>query len=358
VHGSRWTSRRVLPLLALGFLLGAGAGYYVGSGRLAGRGQEGPEGRGQEGPESQDLQIRGNREGFTNPLLDCEVAKYTLGRELRPFRGQIADLVRRLEREPGLKDIAVYFRDLDNGPWFGIGERKNFTPGSLYKVPVIMAALKQAELVPGYFDQRVLFPGLPDPRLGLSQFGQGEGLVAGREYAIEELLHLVAAHSDNAATWLLRQTIREELLARTLSDMGFDPVRMEFGGRTLTAKSYGRFFRILYNASYLSRPMSEFALSLFAEATFKDGLVAGVPPGTVVAHKFGERGEQGKDGQMHLQLHDCGIVYHPGRPYLICVMTEGSDYGAMAGAISGISREVYTAVASQSGLFPGPVAFP
>lgn len=348
--GRRWPARWILPLLALVFALGAGAGYYAGFRRHAGLGGEEPA--------SQDVQIRGAREGFTNPLLDCEVGEYTLGRELRPFRGQIADLVQRLEREPGLKDIAVYFRDLDNGPWFGIDEKKAFTPGSLYKVPVIMAALKQAELVPGYFAQKALFTGLPDPRLAVTWFGANETLEAGREYPIEELLHRIAAHSDNASTWLLRQTIRPELLERTLADMGFDAARMEAGGRTLTAKSYGRFFRILYNASYLSRPMSEYALSLFADATFKEGLVAGVPAETVVAHKFGERGEADKDGRLRLQLHDCGIVYHPGRPYLICVMTEGSDYAAMAGAIASISREVYTAVASQAGPFPGPAAFP
>jgi beta-lactamase class A len=334
----------VLALVAAAFLLGAAAGYLAGRGRAA--------------PDLEDLEIRGSREGLTNPLLDCEVRDYAHGRELRPFRPEIVDLVERLKREPGLLDIAVYFRDLDNGPWFGIAEKKSFTPGSLFKVPVIMAALRQAELVPGYFDQRVLFPGLPDQRLAMQWFAPADALVAGQEYTVSDLLHRIAAHSDNAATWLLRRTIRPEIQQRVLADLGFDAARMELGGRTLTAKDYGRFFRILYNASYLSRPLSELALALFAESTFKDGLVAGVPAGTVVAHKFGERGEQADSGEQRLQLHDCGIVYFPSRPYLLCVMTEGSDYRTMAGAIARVSGQVYGAVARQSGQEGGPVAFP
>lgn len=41
------------------------------------------------------------------------------------------------------------------------------------------------------------------------------------------------------------------------------------------------------------------------------------------------------------ELHDCGIIYYPERPYLLCVMTEGNDLNELAGVIQNISKTVY-----------------
>ena len=78
--------------------------------------------------------------------------------------------------------------------------------------------------------------------------------------------------------------------------------------------------------------------------SFKDGLLAGVPRDVTVAHKFGSRriGESEK-----VQLHDCGIVYAPERPYILCVMTQGSDFTKLAGVIKSISANVYQSVATE-----------
>jgi hypothetical protein len=60
-----------------------------------------------------------------------------------------------------------------------------------------------------------------------------------------------------------------------------------------------------------------------------------------VAHKFGIRdiaGEQEK------QFHDCGIVYYPKRPYLLCVMTRGNDIQQAIAFIREVSRRVYDQV--------------
>ena len=76
---------------------------------------------------------------------------------------------------------------------------------------------------------------------------------------------------------------------------------------------------------------------------FRDGLVAGVPGNIEVAHKFGER----EVDSQQTQLHDCGIVYYPKRPYLLCVMTRGqhTDDGAVdEQKLQAIIKEVSTIV--------------
>lgn len=64
-----------------------------------------------------------------------------------------------------------------------------------------------------------------------------------------------------------------------------------------------------------------------------------MPPSSAVAHKTGDW----RYGDYH---HDCGIVYLPGRPYLICMMTGGLDRDSANRLISSVNRDVYAYVAA------------
>jgi len=78
------------------------------------------------------------------------------------------------------------------------------------------------------------------------------------------------------------------------------------------------------------------ALSLLTESTFKDGLLKELPSSIVVAHKYGESG----DAVSH-QLHEAGIIYLQNKPYLISVMTRGTDWNKLSEVIGHISRMTY-----------------
>lgn len=65
---------------------------------------------------------------------------------------------------------------------------------------------------------------------------------------------------------------------------------------------------------------------------FNDGIPAGLPPGTPVAHKTGE---------ITAIAHDAAIVYPPGRgPYILVVLTRGyverKDAARLMADLSGI----------------------
>lgn len=103
--------------------------------------------------------------------------------------------------------------------------------------------------------------------------------------------------------------------------------------------------RVLFNATYLNDANSEKALVLLSKATFDKGLTAGVPSTIVVSHKFGEH-VNGADGVINsVELHDCGIVYYPKNPYLLCVMTRGKNINDLQNTIKEISNTVYTVIA-------------
>jgi beta-lactamase class A len=85
--------------------------------------------------------------------------------------------------------------------------------------------------------------------------------------------------------------------------------------------------------------MSDKALGLLSKTAFKEGLVAGVPKEIKVAHKFGEQ----KNGTEQ-QFHDCGVVYYPNNPYVICIMTRGNSPDELKPIIKEISQKVYREV--------------
>ena len=82
---------------------------------------------------------------------------------------------------------------------------------------------------------------------------------------------------------------------------------------------------------------------------FPQGLQAGIPASVEVAQKFGERQVFLHDGTLsYRELHDCGIVYAPDNPYILCVMTRGHDFASLSSTIRDISKVVYDYVAAQN----------
>jgi beta-lactamase class A len=243
------------------------------------------------------------------------------------------------------KEVSVYYRDLLDGPWFGVNDNKEFNPASMLKVPVMAAWLKRAEKDPQLL-KRVIINHYPDDMGGAQNIKPSRSAKQGTSYSVEELLHLMMNYSDNNATRLLYDQISTEEINDVMRGMGVDIQNINVN--SLTVHSYSSFFRILYNASYLNREMSEKALQLLSLEDFPQGIISGVPKGIVVASKFGESTE-GPSDNIKL-LHEFGIVYHAKHPYILGIMTKGSDFVQLANVIQGVSQLVYSEVNAEQSI--------
>jgi beta-lactamase class A len=203
-----------------------------------------------------------------------------------------------------------------------------------------MVLFKEAEHNPGVLTKRVLYDRRPDNTA--QNFTPSTVIEKGRHYTLEELGYRMIVYSDNSAQSLLLNNLHQDIFDHVYQDLGVPTPDEEKPDNFLTVKEYATFFRILFNASYLNKDFSEKALQYMSRVEFRDGLVAGVPPGTDVTHKFGERA-YGVNNSVK-QLHDCGIVYYPDHPYLICVMSRGSSFQPLNETIKEISRLAYTEV--------------
>ena len=74
------------------------------------------------------------------------------------------DLVRALVQEKiddgDASSVSVYFRDLDNGNWFGIREDEKFSPVIQLKLPILIAYFKWSEDNPLVLRKKILFRGV------------------------------------------------------------------------------------------------------------------------------------------------------------------------------------------------------
>lgn len=326
LHRSRSGRVFILSLLSLALF---SLGFYCGIRFLGGQTEK-------FGP----VQVREQgRYAFINPLLECEVQDARLDHIYIPFESKLKQSIDDLNREKYQnREFAMYFRDLNNGPWFGINSSAAFTPASLMKVPLMIAYYKQAEGNPALLNKQVVLQD-GDPSF-YQNITSGAKLEVGKKYSIEEVINFMIINSDNGAMMTLLENIEQGQLDRVYQDLGISIPNVRTPEDFMSVKEYASFFRILYNAAYLNEEYSEKALNLLSQTSFVDGLAAGIPFNLKISHKFGERRNPAL-GTSSNQLHECGIIYFPGHPYLLCVMTRGSDFNQLASFIADTSKLVY-----------------
>ena len=275
---------------------------------------------------------------YIKPLMfvddECE------GDNLATSKQEVNEIIQNYKSLQGVISASVYIRDYKEGTWTSVNEDEQYEPGSLFKVPILIAYLKTEEIQPGTLDKELSFdhPFAMDKNVAF----KSKSIQLGQKYKVRELLKYMITYSDNNATALLNNNLKPEVLTKLFAGLGLQIPDIKASHYYFTAKQYSLFMRALYNASYLSIDHSEFAAELLSTCEFKDGIVNGIPKETKIAHKFGESGTP-----QEMQLHESAIVYLKDKPYLITIMTKGKDNKTLSKLISEISAIVYNNLASQ-----------
>ena len=243
---------------------------------------------------------------------------------------------------------SVFYRDLNTKRWFGVDDTQEYYPASLLKLPMALVYFKIAELQNDIFDQELKIKTEGEDISNSDQhYPPQDPLVPGNNYKIGEMIRHMLVYSDNAPFASLAEAAKK-YDNQVFSDLGMyvPPAGDEANSWRVTPRNFANIFRMLFNASYLNVKYSNKVLELLASSTFKKGIVAGIPEGVKVAHKFGEAtGMEDDNKTIHsLTLNDCGIVYKPENPFIICVMTEGKDFSQLETVIQKITKTAYSAL--------------
>jgi len=299
---------------------------------------------------------------FINPYVQTSVYDAIYHQELSIFKHLIEEYCATAKKDKSISQISFYFRDLTNGQWFGVNEKEKFIPASLTKVPILIAVFQKAEQDTSYFNKRITYKG-SFTETYLAQHPEIDDIRTtmklNESYTVEELVNLMITKSDNEAALLLYEDFGMDHWNSLQKLLGNDvPIDAPVASNILTVKSYSSFFRILYNASLLSRENSEKALEILSRAEYNKGIRMAVPSNLRVCHKYGERDTLLSPTEIQIrQLHHAGIIYYPGKTFFICVMTKGSDKKKMENIIYDIAKMAYQQVDKQVKSFKKPILF-
>lgn len=285
----------------------------------------------------------GNKYKYIDPLLLCNNDVSGDFKEVVPLKNTFEHIIESETNKGTIISGSVYFRNITNGEWVGVNENASYSPASLLKVPVLIAYFRVAEKNKALLGERAYYQ---------QDSGQAPPLIenpilkSNHTYSVEDLIRGMIIDSDNTATKMLLGGMGENSLSQAYFELGLPTPYATSSSYVISTRTYALFFRILYNATFLSREMSEKALSILSEVKFDKGLVAGTPSGISIAHKYGYAILK-KDVPRIIELSDCGIIYYPNKPYLLCVMAEGKDPDITATFIKDIASATYKYVANE-----------
>lgn len=280
---------------------------------------------------------------YINPEISCGEKPVVNKKSYAEFRKKLVEFID-LQRAAGnITHASVYFRDLHYGPTLGINEYESYSPASLLKLPLAITYVDLMASVPELEELKITYDPALHPKVLNQTITPSRTLEAGKQYTVRELLKYMVSYSDNAAYGALLDYLAllspgKDLLKDTYTDLGIiDPATSL--DETISVKSYASMILQLYQSSYLKTPeQSNYLLDLMRQSDYAGGIRQGLPENMVLAHKFGERSSVDADLK---QLHDCGVIYYPHNPYLLCVMTQGYSGDALSGVIGQISKMFY-----------------
>jgi beta-lactamase class A len=278
--------------------------------------------------------------GLIHPLIDINVARSRKDPWLAALEAKTIRLISQLKKEGLATDISMEFVDIERTAQFDVDDTIRYKPASMVKLPMMIAYLKQHEDDPELLNRRLTLLQMP-PQPFTPEYPPKRRLPLGKDYSINELLEAMVSRSDNDAAYTLFNYMHPGALSHLYEDLGVLGPEANNPNQLVTVHDLSAFLRILYVGGYLSWDHSQQALEYLAASDFSEGLRALLPPGTTIAHKYGEAG----DSESNLtQIHDCGFVYHPKGPYMLCVLTRGKEQHKQATAIARISKLVYDEV--------------
>lgn len=249
-----------------------------------------------------------------------------------PLRTKLHNLI---DKEYG-NNFTMYFEYIPTGTSIGVMPETEFYSASLLKVPVVIAYYHHKEKNNIQDDQEVT---IKESEID-NHFGSLWQRGAGSKIRLSEAVKFALTESDNTAAKILQDQLDNDDYAYVFNGLDILVKEAQNHQVSMTAKAYGSILKSLFFASLLSKENSEYILSLLSNTKFSDKLVAGVPDNIQVAHKIGVY------ENVNVPIYaDCGIVYLPSRPYLLC-MASRSDEKMAQDRMKTVSKMVYDYVAT------------
>lgn len=207
--------------------------------------------------------------------------------------------------------LSIYYETINSGANISVNKDLHLFPASLSKLVQAILVVHKIEKGELAWEQTLTATAEDLSSDSGTLYEKGVGT-----YTIETLLKELIVNSDNTAQNVFRRLLTFSDYVQFQNETGLQDLYNEKG--FISAKEYTRIFRVLYTSSFLKPENSEKILKYMTRATFKDYLSQGIPESVLFAHKYGEN-------EVEKIFADSGIVYIPGKPYMLTVIIKGKD---------------------------------
>jgi beta-lactamase class A len=262
-----------------------------------------------------------------------------------------AEIQQRIQKSGA--EVGVAFRTLDGKTeWFSRADEV-FHAASTMKVPVMIELFHQVREGKVTLDDALPikneFHSLADGSVfTLDPKDDSETdlyKAVGQTRTLRQLCELMITISSNLATNLIIEKLGVENIRATVHALHADGVNVLRGvednkafqkgmNNTTTARGLLILLEAIAKGQAGDQDSSRQMIEILERQTFKEGIPAGLPPGTRVAHKTGEI------TKIH---HDAGIVFGP-RPFVLVILVRGiADTKESAALMADITRLLYQA---------------
>ncbi len=256
-------------------------------------------------------------------------------------------------QESGASDAAVAYCDLKDGAELFVQGDLRFHAASTMKVPVMMEVFRQDHEKTLSLDDRIVvrnaFQSIVDGSpYALKPADDSETTLypkVGQPETIRELVRRMITESSNLATNLLIDRVSAAKVSAFMARLGAPQIRVLRGvedgpafarglNNTLNARGLATILHRLARREVVSPSASDAMLAILRGQKFREGIPAGLPADTPVAHKT---------GSITALYHDAGLIEPPGTPpYVLVVLTRGlKDERDAHTLVAAIARAVH-----------------
>jgi beta-lactamase class A len=248
-------------------------------------------------------------------------------------------------------EVAVAFRTLDGRTELFIDADKPFHAASTMKVPVMIELFRQAHAGTLSLDDPLPIRNEFHSIVDGSPYSLSEGddsdkevyAALGKTMTLGQLCEAMITVSSNFAANLLIERLGVQNIRSTVTKLGADGMQVLRGvedqkafdkgmNNTTTARGLLVLFEKLGQGKAIGQTADNSMIEVLERQKFNDAIPAGLPTGTVVAHKT---------GSITRINHDAGVVYAK-RPYVLVLLVRGmQEEKQSAELMARLSKAVY-----------------
>ncbi len=226
-----------------------------------------------------------------------------------------------------IESYSVVVKNLADGSGVSIEADRPFYAASLFKVSVMYEVYHQRSLgLLSFGEEMLVTPYYVGFDLGTRVFPVCSTVT------IEQAVSAMMSVSDNTSAVMLQDRVGSRHINEAMAALGLSTTRLLEDDLPTNAGDMALLMEMIALGEAVDTTASMEMAGLLASEEIDNGLAAGVPEGTLVAHKTGNWLDA---------THDVGIVYSPATTYVIAVLSDKGFEDHANILITELSRAVW-----------------